>query len=34
MYKSTLLIRLIGLLYVSDKETRDIKQSIINNKTT
>ena len=34
MYKSTLLIRLIRLLYVSDKETGDIKQSIINNQTT
>ncbi len=34
MYKSTLLIKLIRLLYVSDKETGDIKQSIINNQTT
>ena len=34
MYESTLMRRLTGLLYVSDKETGDIKQSIINNKTT
>ena len=34
MYESTLMRRLSGLLYVSDKETGDIKQSIINNKTT
>ena len=33
MYESTLMRRLSGLLYVSDKETGDIKQSIINNKT-
>ena len=33
MYESTLMRRLTGLLYVSDKETGDIKQSIINNKT-
>ena len=34
MYESTLMRRLSGLLYVSDKETGDIKQSIISNKTT
>ena len=34
MYESTLMRRLSGLLYVSDKETGDIKHSIINNKTT
>ena len=34
MYESTLMRRLSGLLYVSDKETGDIKQSIINNKAT
>ena len=34
MYESTLMRRLTGLLYVSDKETGDIKQSIINNKIT
>ena len=34
MYESNLMRRLSGLLYVSDKETGDIKQSIINNKTT
>ena len=34
MYESTLMRRLSGLLYVSDRETGDIKQSIINNKTT
>ena len=34
MYESTLMRRLSGLLYVSDKETGDIKQSIIKNKTT
>ena len=34
MYETTLMRRLSGLLYVSDKETGDIKQSIINNKTT
>ena len=33
MYESTLMRRLSGLLYISDKETGDIKQSIINNKT-
>ena len=33
MYESTLMRRLGGLLYVSDKETGNIKQSIINNKT-
>ena len=32
MYETTLMRRLSGLLYVSDKETGDIKQSIINNK--
>ena len=34
MYESTLMRRLSGLLYVSDKETGDIKQTIINNKIT
>ena len=34
MYESTLMRRLSGLLYVSDKETGDIKQSIINNNAT
>ena len=34
MYESSLMRRLSGLLYVSDKETGDIKQSIIKNKTT
>ena len=34
MYESTLMRRLSGLLYVSDRETGNIKQSIINNKTT
>ena len=34
MYESNLMRRLSGLLYVSDKETGDIKQSIFNNKTT
>ena len=34
MYKFTLIRRLGGLLYVRGKETRDIKQSIIKNKTT
>ena len=34
MYESTLMRRLGGLLYVSDKETGDIKHSIISNKTT
>ena len=34
MYESTLMRRLSGLLYVSDRETGDIKQSIINNKAT
>ena len=34
MYESTLMRRLTGLLYVSDKEAGDIKQSIINNKIT
>ena len=34
MYETTLMRRLSGLLYVSDRETGDIKQSIINNKTT
>ena len=34
MYESTLMRRLSGLLYVSDKEAGDIKQSIINNKAT
>ena len=32
MYETTLMRRLSGLLYVSDKETGNIKQSIINNK--
>ena len=34
MYESSLMRKLSGLLYVSDKETGDIKQSIIKNKTT
>ena len=34
MYESTLMRRLSGLLYVSDKEAGDIRQSIINNKIT
>ena len=34
MYETTLMRRLSALLYVSDKEAGDIKQSIINNKTT
>ena len=34
MYETTLMRRLSGLLYVSDKEAGDIKQSIMNNKTT
>ena len=34
MYESSLMRRLSGLLYVSDKETGDIKQLIINSKTT
>ena len=34
MYESTLMRRLSELIYVSDKETGDIKQSIIKNKTT
>ena len=33
MYESTLMRRLSGLLYVSDKEIGDIKKSIMNNKT-
>jgi len=32
MYESNLMRRLSGLLYVSDKETGDIKQLIINSK--
>ena len=34
MYESNLMRRLSGLLYVSDKETGDIKQLIINSTTT
>ena len=34
MYESTLMRRLSGLLYISDKKAGDIKQSIINNKAT
>ena len=34
MYESSLMRRLSGLLYVSDKENGDIKQSVINNKIT
>ena len=34
MYESNLMRRLGGLLYVSDKETGDIKQLIIKSKTT
>ena len=33
MYESTLMKKFNGLIYVSDKETEDIKQSIIKNKT-
>ena len=33
MYESTLMRRLSGLLYVSDRESGIIKQSISNNKT-
>ena len=33
MYESSLMRKLSGLLYVSDKEAGEIKQSIINNKT-
>ena len=34
MYESTLMRKFNRLIYVSDKETEDIKQSIIKNKTT
>ena len=34
MYESILMIKFNGLIYVSDKETEDKKQSIIKNKTT
>ena len=34
MYESNLMRRLSGLLYVSDKETGDIKQLVIKSKTT
>ena len=34
MYESSLMRRLSGLLYVSDKEAGDIKQLIIKSKTT
>ena len=34
MYESSLMRRLSGLLYVSDKETGNIKQAIIKSKTT
>ena len=34
MYESSLMRRLSGLLYVSDKETGNIKQTIIKSKTT
>ena len=34
MYESTLMRRLSGLLYVSDKETGEIKQSVIDNNAT
>ena len=34
MYESNLMRRLSGLLYVSDKETGDIKKLIIKSKTT
>ena len=34
MYESTLMRRLTGLLYVSDKETGNIKQSVIKSKLT
>ena len=33
MYESTLMGKFNRLIYVSDKETEDIKQSIIKNKT-
>ena len=33
MYESTLMRRLSGLLYVSDREAGDIKESIISNKS-
>ena len=33
MYESILMRKFNGLIYVSDKETEDIKQSIIKNKT-
>ena len=33
MYESTLMRKFNRLIYVSDKETDDIKQSIIKNKT-
>ena len=33
MYESTLMRKFNRLIYVSDKETEDIKQSIIKNKT-
>ena len=34
MYESTLMRRLSGLLYISDKENGDLKQSIISHKQT
>ena len=34
MYESSLMRRLNGLLYVSDKDAGDIKMLILNNKTT
>ena len=34
IYESTLIRKLNKLIYVSNKETKDIKQSIIKNKTT
>ena len=34
MYESSLMRKLSGLLYVSDKKAGDIKQSIINNEIT
>ena len=34
MYESILMRKFNGLIYVSDKETEDKKQSIIKNKTT
>ena len=34
MYESNLMRRLSGLLYISDKETGDIKKLFIKNKTT